>query len=185
MFAWWFICKVTQWSHNPISVELLHARFIGFLFILNASKRHRQFSGLTFSFTMCKIWKGNHVRIIIKKINACHYHWTATVSFKWITIIVTKKKSIYSQPSENYSYNKKINIVWCLGHKYNMPFNSGFVTLTLEVHPASVGCNAGVVARTPTTALTVPKLSVPAVIPCLFQRLDLLWVINRKSHLKA
>lgn len=100
MFAWWFICKVTQWSHNPISVELLHARFIGFLFILNASKRHRRFSGLTFSFTMCKIWKGNHVRIIIKKINACHYHWTATVSFKWITIIVTKKNLFTHSPQK-------------------------------------------------------------------------------------
>ena len=144
MFAWWFICKVTQWSHNAISVELLRERFIGFLFILNASKRHRRFSGLTFSFTICKIWKGNHVRIIIKKINVCHYHWTATVSFKWITIIVAKKKkSIYSQPSENCSYNKKINTVWFFGDKYNMPFNSGFVTLTLEVHPASVGIMLG------------------------------------------
>ena len=66
-----------------------------------------------------------------------------------------------------------------------MPFNSGFVTLRLGVHPASVGYNAGVVARTPTTALTVAKLSVPAVISCLFQRLDLLWVINHKAHLKA
>ena len=66
-----------------------------------------------------------------------------------------------------------------------MPFNSGFMTLTLGVHPASVGYNAGVVAGTPATALTVAKLSVPAVIPCLFQRLGLLWVINRTAHLKA
>lgn len=54
MFAWWFICKVTQWSHNPISVELLHERFIGFRFILNAIKDTGDKVGLLFHLLCVK-----------------------------------------------------------------------------------------------------------------------------------
>lgn len=125
--------KVIPWSHNSISVGLLNAWFIGFLFILNASRRHRLSSGLTFSFTTCKMWTRSNMRNI--KGWYCHYHWKLTISLKWIITILANKKKFYLlmalkgkklllQPT------KKVNIVWCLRRKDNMSAHTGCMVIT-------------------------------------------------------
>lgn len=142
-FAWWFICKVTQWSHNPISVELLHERFIGFLY----PKCHQKTQAIKWASTFFIYYvnlEGKPCEIYYKKNKRLPLSLNSNSKLQ-VDYYNCGKKSIYSQPSEIIVANKKINIVWCLGHKYNVPFNSGFVTLTLEAHPASVGYNAGVV----------------------------------------
>lgn len=121
-----------------------------------------------------------------KRTNVCHSHWTVTVSLKWITVIVAKKKKklfTHSPQKIIVTINRSILYdAWDLSITHHLILDSWHSSL--EVQPASTGENAGAVARTPTTALTVTKLS-QLPFPTFFKRLDLLWVINCKSHLRA